>query len=141
MNEIEQLFYDVYVELENSSENIKCQVPIGIYIADFVIQSDRSIPVIIEIDGHETHKTKEQRFNDYKRERFFMDLGYLVVRFMGSEVFVDPEKCALEAMHLAGVFDGIVIDAYYRAQGGSSVWNRQSKTDTFFSLARYLKVA
>ena len=55
------------------------------------------ICLIVEIDGHESHKTKEQRYADYKRERFFLHRGYHVMRFTGSEVFVDPLKCVMEA--------------------------------------------
>lgn len=113
MNEIEQKFYDAFVEWDgNESKNIIEQVPVGIYVADFVIYPNAFLPTIIEIDGHEWHKTKEQRFLDYQKERFFMSMGYLVIRFMGSEVFVDAEKCAESACKLACMFDEKLIDGY-----------------------------
>jgi very-short-patch-repair endonuclease len=71
------------------------QVPMGIYIADFLITSTEGQEFVIEIDGHEAHKTKEQRFRDYQRERFLQEQGKIVFRFMASEVYTDAYKCAL----------------------------------------------
>jgi hypothetical protein len=118
MNEIEQKFYDAFIDLGEEQSSILCQAPIGIYIADFVLYPNSLIPVVVEIDGHDFHKTKEQRYADYKKERFFMDMGYLVVRFMGSEVFVDSKKCVIDAMELHGTFDNVVFSAY---EAGSCV--------------------
>jgi len=67
MNEIEQRFYDAYKEITETSDypedlidyiknDLEVQIPIGIYKPDFVLDD-----FIIEIDGHEYHKTKEQR--------------------------------------------------------------------------------
>lgn len=113
MNEIEQKFYDAFIEVEGDYDNnIRTQVPIGIYIADFVIYSNGNIPSVVEIDGHDFHKTKEQRFADYKKERYFMSQGYAVIRFMASEVFVDATKCATTAIGLACLFDEKTLDAY-----------------------------
>ena len=103
MNEIEQKFYDAYIDESvnpdhklQCSQHIKDQVVLGIYVADFVINDK----YIIEIDGHEWHKTKEQRYDDYRRERYLIRMGYIVIRFTGSEVFVDPRQCAIETLRL-----------------------------------------
>ena len=103
MNQIEQMFYDAFIdESVNPEHKLQCsqeindQVVIGIHIADFVINDK----YIIEIDGHEWHKTKEQRYDDYRRERYLIGLGYIVIRFTGSEVFVDPRQCAVETLRL-----------------------------------------
>ena len=103
MNEIEQMFYDAYIDESvnpehrlQCSQEIKEQVVIGIFVVDFVINDK----YIIEIDGHEWHKTKKQRYDDYKRERYLIRLGYIVIRFTGSEVFVDPRQCAVETLRL-----------------------------------------
>lgn len=114
MNDIEQMFYDAFLDIGEEETQIYPQSSVGIYIADFVIYPDSHIPTIVEIDGHEYHKTKEQRFADYRKERFFMSEGYVVIRFMASEVFVDANKCATEAVHLACLFDEKVIDAFYK---------------------------
>ena len=113
MNEIEQMFYDAFIAWGEEESSIASQVPIGIYIADFVIYGRSIIPAIIEIDGHEFHKTKEQRFADYKKERYFMSEGYAVVRYMGSEIFVDAAKCADEAMSLGTIFNEKCIESFY----------------------------
>ena len=109
MNDIEQKFYDAFIKY-NPEFVIKSQAPIGIYIADFVLYPDSTLPVAVEIDGHEYHKTKEQRLNDYRRERFFMKEGYIVIRFMASEVFVDAERCVDEAHEIIENYDIIIYD-------------------------------
>jgi len=117
MNKIEQLFNDAFESLvENDPEfpalvELSNQVTIGIYKVDFVYEK-----CVIEIDGHEFHKTKEQREKDYKRERYLMRQGHAVIRFMGTEVFLEPEKCVLEAILLANEITGREILAFLHGQ-------------------------
>lgn len=111
MNEIERKFYDAFID-EYEPDIIQAQVPIGIYVADFVLFKEFFIPSVIEIDGHDWHKTKEQRFADYQKERFFMKNGYMVIRFMGSEVFVDSKGCAETAYVLALMFSEKLLHVY-----------------------------
>lgn len=95
MNEIEQKFYDAFIE--EICEEIESGVVIGPYKVDFLYETN----IVIEIDGHEAHKTKEQRDKDYKRERYLQREGYVVVRFTGTEVFLDAASCAkdVSAIH------------------------------------------
>lgn len=98
MNEIERLFLETFDSINESGEvemcyNLEPQKAIGIYKVDFVYGT-----CIVEIDGHESHKTKEQREHDYKRERYLMKKGYTVMRFMGTEVFLEPKKCVMEVI-------------------------------------------
>lgn len=80
---------------------LEIQYPLGIYIIDFYLWDElTNQKYAIEIDGHEAHKTKEQRFNDYRRERFLMREGFKVIRFMGSEVYTDALGCVKELMKL-----------------------------------------
>lgn len=83
---------------------IYAQIPIGPYRADFVIH-DATLPfdmaaprvMIVECDGHDFHeKTKEQARRDKQRDRFLVSKGYKLLRFTGSEIWADPEKCADE---------------------------------------------
>lgn len=67
------------------------QFSIGKYRVDFLVNDTN---ICVEIDGHEYHKTKEQRTRDAKREREIERLGYQVIRFTGSEVFRDKDGCA-----------------------------------------------
>lgn len=102
MNDIEQKFFNAYLNLEEITADNECcilkpGVQIDIYKVDFVYDND----FIIEIDGHEYHKTKEQRFKDYQRERYLMKKGYIVIRFMATEVFLNPNKCIDEMFEIA----------------------------------------
>ena len=99
MNAIEKRFFDAlepYLLSVNlplcsapKSNYITAQAVIGIYQVDFLFNEK----YVIEIDGHEFHKTKEQREYDYKRDRYLKLQGYTVIRFMGTEVFLDPVSC------------------------------------------------
>ena len=110
MNDIETMFYNAWIERGEEEKKrgirptrIRPQVPCGGYIIDFVVdyrfQID-TIKVAIEIDGHESHKTKAQRLNDYARERFLMAKRMLVIRFAASEVFVDAAACVNEVWQI-----------------------------------------
>lgn len=113
MNEIELRFFNAYLdELNRFNKDadyannypyylfyIKPQEVIGIYKVDFVYND-----CVIEIDGHESHKTKEQREYDYTRERYLMKKGYHIIRFMGTEVFLDTHKCVMEVIEIANHF-------------------------------------
>lgn len=96
----------IIASLENDGKMAgAAQVPIGVYRADFVITCQRNIhapPIVlvIECDGHDFHeKTKEQARRDKARDRFMVSEGYHVMRFAGSEIWADPGKCAVEALH------------------------------------------
>lgn len=98
MNEIEQTFYDAYMALKYADE-IQSQAVIGIYKVDFLV-SDK---YVVEIDGHEFHKTKEQRETDYKRERYLIKRGYIPIRFTGTEVFLEADKCVQEVNDITAI--------------------------------------
>jgi len=113
MNEIESRFFKSYEEIVKRCKEdqdyfnnfpyylffLKPQVVIGIYKVDFLFND-----CVIEIDGHENHKTKEQREYDYVRERYLMKKGYKVIRFMGTEVFLDSQKCVMEMFEIGDLF-------------------------------------
>jgi very-short-patch-repair endonuclease len=52
--------------------------------------------VAVELDGHEYHKTKEQRRRDAERDRWFEARGIRTLRWTGSEVYADPRGCVAE---------------------------------------------
>lgn len=106
MNDIEQKFFSAYLEMEEITKDDECCIlipskQIDIYIVDFLYDNC----VVIEIDGHEYHKTKEQRFKDYQRERYLIKQGYIVIRFMATEVFINPYKCVDEMFEIGIIFD------------------------------------
>jgi very-short-patch-repair endonuclease len=98
MNEIERKFYDAFIKEVNGRPGITIeeQFEIGKYRVDFIVNNE----FIIEIDGHEYHKTTDQREADYYRERQLQHLGYTVIRFTGTEVYHAPSNCAMEATTL-----------------------------------------
>lgn len=117
MNEIEARFYDAWMEYCEWMKRrriilppIHAQVPCGGYIVDFVI--DYPFPtktkIAVEIDGHETHKTKAQRINDYARERFLMTKNMIVIRFTASEIYVDARACVNEVAKIAYEFERVI---------------------------------
>lgn len=117
MNEIEKRFYEAYINYEDIPEDkldddewclLKPDVTIDIYKADFVFNKN----IVVEIDGHEHHKTKEQRFKDYQRERYFMKKGLHVIRFMGTEVYLDSFKCVQEMLAIEYAYHEQILNAY-----------------------------
>jgi very-short-patch-repair endonuclease len=109
MNEIERMFYDAFMEQELSfakQYHLKVKLSLypqysyGGYILDFVYKVEDSkelcFDFCIEIDGQESHKTKNQRLNDYQRERYLQAHGFHVIRFTASEVFVNAHECVSE---------------------------------------------
>lgn len=58
------------------------QVPIGIYVADFVCESKN---LIIEIDGGQ-HNTPESIEYDQNRTIFLQQKGYKIIRFWNNEI-------------------------------------------------------
>jgi very-short-patch-repair endonuclease len=119
MNEIERKFYDAFCDyygLKGFNDDdeallkvaetkgivfndLQAQFPIDLSIVDFYFEIElpfSTISFAVEIDGHEYHKTKEQRYHDYVRERKLQAKGIIVVRFTASEVFVNAESCVEE---------------------------------------------
>lgn len=64
---------------------------------DFLVSNTN---IIVECDGYEYHKTKEQIDADCKRQRELTLLGYDVVRFSGSEINSDCEQCVNELIRI-----------------------------------------
>ena len=79
------------------------QYDIGNYRADFLVDGTS---VVVECDGYDNHKTKEQIERDYKRERYFIKEGYTVVRFSGTEINRNPEECCKEILEILNAKSG-----------------------------------
>ena len=67
------------------------------YRLDFLVWYDGRC-VAVELDGHEYHKTKEQRQDDARRDRWLNARGIRVIRFTGSEVYADADRCVRELL-------------------------------------------
>lgn len=79
------------------------------YRVDFLIcykphhTSERFL-IAVECDGHEFHeKTKEQAQRDKARDRNLAALGIVTLRFTGSEIYRDADRCASEVSNLFDV--------------------------------------
>ena len=79
------------------------------YRVDFLVGRDyersSTTEIVVECDGHEFHSTKEQIKKDNKRQREIENLGYSFLRFSGSEIYNDSEKCAEEVFKRIEIFD------------------------------------
>jgi very-short-patch-repair endonuclease len=93
---VEKMFWNAAL-LESSLSFIP-QYPVGPYYVDFAIHEKR---IAIEIDGHDFHKTKEQRTRDAQRDRTFTERGWTVLRFTGTEVFTNVKKCLGQVVNIA----------------------------------------
>lgn len=93
---LEQMFYNLaFLDL-----HLYPQHSVGKYRLDFALPDKK---IAIELDGHEYHKTKYQRTHDAQRDRWLYGQGWHVLRFTGSEIYKDLDKCIDEICSLAGV--------------------------------------
>jgi len=67
------------------------------YRVDFILKDAR---LIIELDGHEYHSSKEQLEKDAIRQRYLSRAGYTVIRFTGREVNRNPAACVSEVREI-----------------------------------------
>jgi len=89
---VERMFYQAAFDVLKKYDIIP-QYPILRYRADFAIPEER---IVIEIDGHNYHSSKKKVAADNKRDRHMLSLGWIVIRFSGSEVYRNPYDCANE---------------------------------------------
>jgi very-short-patch-repair endonuclease len=60
--------------------------------------------IAIECDGHDYHeRTKQQAAYDRSRDRELLALGISTIRFTGSEIHHDADRCAADAFRCARV--------------------------------------
>lgn len=63
------------------------------YRVDFLLKDAR---IVIELDGHDYHSTKEQLERDAIRQRYLTRAGYTVIKFTGREINRSPANCVAE---------------------------------------------
>jgi len=76
---------------------IEPQVEEGPYRIDLAVPEKK---IAIELNGHEFHKSRRQRTDDAKRERYLQRQGWKVIRFTGTEVHADVMGCIEEAKQI-----------------------------------------
>ncbi|WP_217915421.1 endonuclease domain-containing protein [Miltoncostaea marina] len=69
------------------------------YRPDFLVFYGGSA-VAVELDGHDAHKTKEQRSKDAERDRWLNARGIRTLRWTGSDVHRNPQACVRELMDI-----------------------------------------
>jgi very-short-patch-repair endonuclease len=69
------------------------------YRLDFLVFYDGGA-VAVELDGHEYHKSKEQRGYDAERDRWFAARKVQTLRWTGSQVHADPQGCVSELLNV-----------------------------------------
>lgn len=97
---------DFYHAARRAGLRLRCQRQIGPYRADFVYTCGllRRKRFVIEIDGHDYHHaSRGQVRRDYERERYLEANGWQVVRFTGSEIARNADRCAIRFAIIATV--------------------------------------
>lgn len=98
-NEIEAIFWSAgYFELSKWGV-LTPQLKASGYRLDFGLEGE-GFNLAIEIDGHDYHKTKEQRQADYQRERNLKKRGWRFIRFTGSDIYNDVQGCVAEVVNI-----------------------------------------
>ncbi|MDQ9090663.1 DUF559 domain-containing protein [Pseudoalteromonas haloplanktis] len=69
----------------------------GRFRVDFILKDAR---LIVELDGHDYHSTKEQLEKDAIRQRYLSRAGYAVIRFTGREINRNPKSCVAEVREI-----------------------------------------
>jgi very-short-patch-repair endonuclease len=94
---IEANLYMAFIR-KNFSDRVVSQHTIGKYRVDFWIEGT---DIVVECDGLEFHKGKDQLKSDYERERYLVIHGFRVLRYTGSEINQDPDAVADEIIGFA----------------------------------------
>jgi very-short-patch-repair endonuclease len=74
---------------------VEAEQRVGRYRPDFIVRDQK---LAIELDGHDTHASVEDRIRDGQRQRYLQRLGWTVLRFTGREIQQDVEACVAEVM-------------------------------------------
>ena len=75
------------------------QYPISKHHVDFAFPREK---LIVEVDGWQYHKSREQREIDEKRRDIAENLGWRVKRFTAEEVYDNPELITWRIKELLG---------------------------------------
>ena len=86
---------------EQTGVKFRRQHPIGPYIADFYA---RQAGLVIEVDGKESHKEKDQIAYDHDRDLFMQNLGLTVLRFPAKEIIARPDAVVKRIVEYAKEF-------------------------------------
>lgn len=78
--------------LIEKGHEVFCQEQCGIYRIDLTLHN-RNRKIAIECDGEAYHSSEEQLAHDRKKDAFLKKNNWIVLRFSGSEIYRDRERC------------------------------------------------
>ena len=89
----------LWMHLKSGIQNLKFrrQHPIGLYVADFFCHK---LKLIVEVDGN-IHDLEEIKIYDKEREKYFIGLGYKIIRFSNKQVHNKLEYILAEINSIA----------------------------------------
>jgi very-short-patch-repair endonuclease len=73
--------------------SLQPQYPLQQYRYDFAVLAKGQPLILIECDGKEFHSTEQQQANDRLKDRAALMAGIQLVRFSGSEINNDIDRC------------------------------------------------
>ena len=96
MTEAERRIWQILRSRRMSGNKFRRQVPIGLYIADFVCHEAR---LIVEIDGGQHDRSPQ---GEATRSRFLESEGYRILRFWNSEILANLDGVHAMICHALG---------------------------------------
>lgn len=93
-NEFEELFFNL--SEENGFPRPECNVRLGPYKPDFLWRAHR---VIVEADGHATHRTRRAFESDRARDVELGEVGWRVLRFTWRQLTQRPDWVAEKVLN------------------------------------------
>lgn len=66
-----------------------------------ILNPSKEGALLIECDGRDFHSSDEQKAHDRRKDLAALERGYLTLRFTGTQIFRDADKCAQQ------VFDAV----------------------------------
>ena len=106
--------------------HVRRQAPVGNYVADFLIHERK---LVIEVDG-EYHFEPERQERDRRRDEWFLDQGYRVLRFNTGELSEAFDGCVEEILSALGLMKpGAVpppLTPPHKGEGNSETSTRAS---------------
>jgi len=98
LSPIEKMFNEELQKGDFPYKNYEIQYDIdNKYRLDFAFPE---FQIAVELDGHDYHKTKDQRTSDSQRDRYLLSKGWVTIRFTGTEIYHNTSGCVDELCHL-----------------------------------------
>jgi hypothetical protein len=101
------------IKFDDSGELVEPPYPSPIlYTTDFFVEindykdPELKIQIMVEIDGHEHHSSRQDRKKDSKKTIFLEKAGYKVLRFTGSQVNENPKIVLKDIVEIGKVWSG-----------------------------------